>query len=309
MKKGFFLEDGPNFIGKLLFGDFGLEEKYVKDAKEDYYFLNEENIFQNFQKILNKRHKYEAGFVTGFAGSIKMDGAAKLASFAALRSGAGIVKIFLPKNMEKVASTFPVEVVKDFTSFDDFEKISKLINKSKAFFIGPGISREKNVENFVTKLLPLIEIPTVIDADALFFLANCENFKIPKFSILTPHRQEMKNLLKITDKISDEELINQAIAYSKEKGIVIVLKGVPTFVIFPNKKPLVVYKGDPGMATAGSGDVLTGIIASLVSQNYDLLNAAVLGVYLHALAGEKAAKDKSSSSMVASDIINELKII
>jgi ADP-dependent NAD(P)H-hydrate dehydratase / NAD(P)H-hydrate epimerase len=305
-KIGFFINDGPNYTGKLHYAYFGLEEKYLKCAKSDFILPDTNWINTLFPKIEKNRHKYQAGFVCAIAGSVGMDGAAKLSTLAALRSGAGIVKIFLPKDMQKEEHGFPIEVVKQYVDENDMSSILNSFKKAKSIFIGPGIGRKKEIFSLLEKIIPQIEKPLVLDADGLFFLSKNPNIKLPKETILTPHRQEMLRILNIVEKIDDLSLIEKTKNYSDEKNVTIVLKGYPTFIFIPNSNVYVVNRGDPGMATAGTGDVLTGIIASLLSQGLDNKKAAVLGVYIHCLAGELAAKEKSSYSMIASDMIKFL---
>ncbi|HEU64113.1 MAG: Bifunctional NAD(P)H-hydrate repair enzyme Nnr [Candidatus Anoxychlamydiales bacterium] len=301
-KLGFFINDGPNYIGNLVYVDFGLDEKYKKLAKIELEYMDKINLKNLLPKIDRKRHKYEAGFVIGIAGSEGMYGAAKLSSLAALRSGCGIVKMITQK---AVPSAF-YELVNFVIDFENIEEILALISKADSVFIGPGLGRDKKVEDFLFKILPKINKKTILDADALFHLANNLKMILPKDSVLTPHKNEMKRLLRIEKPITDEKLFEKTKKFSVEKNVGIVLKGYPTIIFHPKKDPITILGGDPGLATAGTGDVLTGMIASFAAQKLDLFDASILAVHLHFKASEIAALEKTSYSLIATDVIDNL---
>ena len=152
------------------------------------------------------------------------------------------------------------------------------------------------MHTFVQQVVDMLKVPCVIDADGLFHLQS-----FPKGAILTPHHQEMCTLLGA--QTLSQELCQK---FADQNKVTIVLKGAPTWIYHPDTLPLIISAGDPGMATAGTGDVLTGMIAALVAQNVKGREAAALGVYLHALAGEIAAQQKTSYGMIASDLIEVL---
>jgi hydroxyethylthiazole kinase-like uncharacterized protein yjeF len=163
--------------------------------------------------------------------------------------------------------------------------------------VGPGLGRTPEIETLLKQLLPTLRLPAVLDADALYFLAKNPSWKIPNRSILTPHHGEMEKLLR------KKPTLKACQAYVEKHKTTLVLKGAPSIIFHPGKKPLVIAHGDPGMATAGSGDVLTGILAGLLAQKMAPQDAAALGVYLHARAGEIAALNLTSYCMIASDIL------
>ncbi len=301
-KLGFFINEGPNYIGNLIYVDFGLDEKYKNLAKTKLEYMNEINLKDLLPKIDKTRHKYQAGFVVAIAGSKGMYGAAKLAALAALRSGSGIIKVI---TQSEIPSSF-YELVNFIIDFENTDEILSLILKSDSVFIGPGLGRDEKIENFLFKILPKINKKIVLDADALFHLANNLKMILPKDCVLTPHKNEMKKLLRIEKEILDEELIEKTKKFSLEKNVLIVLKGYPTIIFHPKKDPITILGGDPGLASAGTGDVLTGMIASFASQKLDLFNACILAVNLHFKAAEIAAKEKTSYSLIASDVIKYL---
>jgi hydroxyethylthiazole kinase-like uncharacterized protein yjeF len=298
-KTGFFLKEGWDHVGELHHVDFGLPEKEISSATPLAYLLNEEAIPSQFPPIKRTRHKYQAGYVLAIAGSGNMPGAALLATTAALHSGAGIVRLFHPYGIEAELHGAPYELIRQGWDRKDTSLICHEAKRAKAMLIGPGIGRTKEAKRSVEKLLKCIELPMVIDGDALFFLSEHPHWKIPKGSVLTPHTGEMRSLLK--GNTPQLELCQQ---YAEEKGTTIVLKGAPTFIVHPGTVPLVITRGDPGMATAGSGDVLTGMIAAMIAQGLDARRAAAVAVYLHGLSGETAASHLTSYCMTATDLID-----
>jgi len=292
-KIGFFLGDGWNLVGELLIADFGLPEEFAEAAKESAFMPCMSMIHQLLPAIKRNRHKYHS-CVVGYAGSRQFSGAAKLASLAALRGGAGIVKLFFPPDAEAHMMDAPYEVIRLPWTKNDW---SDALFKAKSVFIGPGIGSGEETQRFVKSIVYKMKLPIVLDADALFKGVECS-----PASICTPHRGEMLRLLG-KENIGEDRLLKECQHFCDEKRTVLVLKGAPTWIFSPRRKPTIIAHGDPGMATAGSGDVLTGLLAALLAQGCKPLDAAVLGTALHALAGEKAAHAKTSHCMIASDLI------
>lgn len=292
-KLGFFLEKGWDVVGDLAGVDFGLPEEFIEEAKAEALLLDPTSL--HLPRLRRSRHKYEAGYVLGFAGSPQMPGAAALASAGVLRSGAGIVRLFSMPGMP--TDQLLAEVIHEEY---DLKKIKEESKRAAAYFVGPGLGRTSETEKLLKQFLASLSLPTVIDADALYFLAKNPTTQLPKQSILTPHHGEMEKLLK------KKPTLKACQAYVEKHKTTLVLKGAPSIVFHPGKKPLVIAHGDPGMATAGSGDVLTGILAGLLAQKMTPDEAAALGVYLHARAGEIAGLNLTSYCMIASDILKYL---
>ncbi len=308
-KLGFFIGNGWDHVGELVYASFGLSQDSVDAAKPAAYLARLESLDLLLPKIKRTRHKYEAGYVLGVAGSPGMPGAALLSSFSALKSGAGIVRLFHFYGMEEELSSAPYEVIKEGWDGKKISRIQEEMVRAKALFVGPGIGREKEAGQMMKRLLSVLSIPSVMDADALFYLAENPKVKLPENCILTPHRKEMKSLLssfKIEGK--EDDFLGKCQCYVDEKNITLVLKGAPTWIFSPKAPPLIMTAGDPGMATAGSGDVLTGIIAALLAQGLEPVKAALLGTALHGLSGECAASDLSSYCVTASDLIDYLSL-
>ena len=293
-KIGFFLRDGWNYVGAMRIGDFGLPPEYIGSAREAATLPWWREMFPLLPKLKRNRHKYQAGCVVGFAGSASFSGAAKLASLAALRGGAGIVKLFFPPEAEGHMMDAPYEVICmpwTESSWND------ALLKANSVFIGPGIGRSEEMKRWLEKNVSKLNLPAVLDADALF-----SGLPFPSSSICTPHRGEMIRLLG-KETMDEAALLEECQRFSDEKKTVLVLKGAPTWIFSPQSKPSIISRGDPGMATAGSGDVLTGLLASLLAQGCEPLHAAIVGVTIHALSGEMAAQEKTSYCMIAGDLI------
>jgi len=298
-KAGFFLDQGYNYIGKITKIDFGLDSIYIEKAEAIGTLLHEEDIRFLQPSIKRTRHKYQAGYVLTIGGSKGMEGAAILAALAALRSGAGVSRLFFT-NFEKQV---PLEIITDLRNKENIYTEAK---RSQAAIIGPGLGRSQEDFSLIQDLIHNLSIPLVIDADALAFLARYPQWYTIFPAILTPHRGELLPLLQKKSPYPDEKLMRDSQDLVDKKNCILIVKGAPTWVFSSKQPPLVITRGDPGMATAGTGDVLAGILGALLAQGLSPYNAAILGVYLHGVAGELAAKDKSSYSLIASDIIEYL---
>lgn len=302
-KIGFFICDGWNHIGKLEYIDFGLPSSAVKSFEATITMFQIKDLNKIFPRMLSNRHKYQAGCVYGLAGSPGMAGAANLSTSASLKGGAGIVKLLYPKGMEAELSGSLYELVKIAYENSDHQFVIECINKANSVFIGPGLGITPETKELMKTVLNHITVPIVIDADALNIIAE-ENLPFPKNCIITPHLGEFLRLLKITTKqIVNNEFLLVCQEFVEKHKIVLILKGGPSFIFCPGEPAVIVPYGDPGMATAGSGDVLTGLTASLLAQGLSLRNAAIAAVFLHAYSGECAAKAKTSYCMTAGDII------
>lgn len=302
-KRGFFLGDGWNHTGKLRYIDFGLGYEYIDQVDTPLQMITREMLMPHVPVPKRNRHKYEAGYVVGIAGSPGMGGAALLSSWSSLAGGAGIVRLMHPPGMEAELTTSPYELIKN--AYYSVQDILKETERAKAIFIGPGIGVNPASRKILEELLPKVECPCVIDADALTLYAE-KPFALPERTIFTPHLGEMARLLKqpCPDHV-DVDFLHTCNKYSKDKNITLILKGGPTFIFAGKERIFVNPLGDPGMATAGSGDVLTGLLAALLAQGVAPLQAAQMGVYMHGWAGELAANLLTSYCMTASDIVDQ----
>lgn len=302
-KKGFFLNDGWNHTGKLRYVDFGLPIEYIQSLRTDIIMIDQDLLSPLMPKLVPNRHKYQAGYVVGLAGSLEMPGAAILSSTAALRGGAGIVRLFYPEKMRSELVAAPYELICTSYGYNDLTELWSQINRSSALFIGPGLGQSDAAKDLLRQILPKIQKPCVIDADALNIIAT-EDISLPAQTILTPHHGEMMRLLKDIDRPHlTQDFLKRCFDYAIKKQVTIVLKGAPTFILQGGSPMYVNSTGNPGMATAGTGDVLTGLIAAFLAQGCNTLDAACLGVYVHGTAGDYAAEDMTAYSLCATDII------
>lgn len=305
-KTGCFIGDAWNYVGKHLVFNFGLDPYYINLAEEDFIALTDEMIEKIFPTMKWNRHKYEAGYVVGLGGSQGMPGAPIMASYAALRAGAGLVRLLHPDGMQNELASSPYELIRIpyLPSKTDF--ILEKLNGANACFIGPGFGTSADAKNILANILPNVSIPCVIDAEALTLIAHFD-LPIPEGAILTPHHGEMKRLLNITEKKVDYlEFFDRCQEFAEKKKITLVLKGAPTIIFDPACSRFISTRGNPGMATAGSGDILTGMIAAFCAAKCPRIDAACLGVYLHGMAGEFAAKELTPYCMVATDLLTYL---
>ena len=260
-------------------------------------------------------YKNNFGHVFVLAGSSSMFGAAALTSLAAMRSGAGLVTLGIAKSLNLIAQkkvsnvvmTLPLKETKDGSiSFAAYGQIKKFISKCNVVAIGPGLSTNLSTQKLVLKLISEINIPIVIDADGLNALVGHLDVlkKTKGVKILTPHPGELARLLKVKKEVIESNRKSIAISFSKKYQCIVLLKGNRTVVASAEGKVYINTSGNAGMATAGSGDVLTGMIAALFAQGLSGFEAAKLGAYLHGVVGDLAAKEKTKVSLIASDLID-----
>ncbi|MDR4496329.1 MAG: NAD(P)H-hydrate dehydratase [Candidatus Scalindua sp.] len=266
-------------------------------------------------------HKGDYGRVLVLAGSPGMTGAAYLCSKAALMSGSGLVTLGIPKSLNQIMEvkltcvmTYPLPETKDFTlSCKGRDEILKLCERCDVVALGPGLSQQPETRDLILWLITKIDRTIVIDADGINALSVRPGTlkKIKKNIVLTPHPGEMSRLLQLdsTKDVQGERLSvakrfieSMHNALGNDKEVTLVLKGSKT-IVMGYDKVYVNNTGNPGMATAGSGDVLTGIIVSLIGQGLSAFNASQLGVYIHGLAGDVALRNKGETSMIATDIL------
>ena len=251
-------------------------------------------------------HKGNFGHALLFAGSRGKTGAAVLAAKACLRSGSGLLTAHVPACGEIVMQTSIPEAMIEIDEEPDIITGFESLLTYNAIGIGPGIGCNEKTAGVLFRLFENAKQPLVIDADAINLLAQNEELQqiLPANSILTPHPGEFDRLAGISENAF--ERLQKACQWAVLYKSYVVLKGANTAICTPDKKCFFNPTGNPGMATAGSGDVLTGIILGLLAQSYTPLSASLAGVFLHGLAGDIAAHEKSQESLIASDIIDNL---
>lgn len=259
-------------------------------------------------------HKGTYGHVLLIGGSRNMAGAICLSAEASLRTGAGLCTVLCPSSCREILLSRVPEAMcvgvgpaeRQHLQLEDLATIQALLAGKAAIAVGPGLGTHPDTVALLKALLPLVELPIVLDADALNILAQWPNWeeRLPAQSVLTPHPGEMRRLSKRDDANQYRLEIAEAMAQSTHAHI--VLKGKNSLIACPDGLSFLNPTGNAGMATGGSGDVLTGMIASLLAQGYPLSHAAALGVFNHGAAGDRAALAKSPSALIASDIIKLL---
>ena len=259
-------------------------------------------------------NKGTLGSLLCICGSYGMAGAAIMAGKAALRCGIGLLKIAVPKSIYPVCATnilesvyYPLEETSNgIISSKNTDFLLEMCEKSSAVVIGCGLSVCDDTKNLVQSVITNCEKPLVIDADALNCICNkpeiLKNLKAP--AIITPHPGEMARLLHSTPKAVNSNRENTAIDFAKKFGVVTVLKGAGTIIASPDGEVYINHTGNSGMATGGSGDILSGIIGSLLAQGASPINAAAAGVFLHGTIGDLAAEKLGKISMLPTDMID-----
>ncbi|MDD4216809.1 MAG: NAD(P)H-hydrate dehydratase [Bacteroidales bacterium] len=298
--------ENHKFFGDVVTVPIGLSLDAIKSTQSNYYITDKEFVSANFKKRTRFDHKGNFGHLLLIAGSYGKAGAAVLTAKAALKSGAGLITAHLPA---KLVDIMQISVPEVMISIDNNEKYCSNIEnifKYNAVGIGPGLDTKIVSKDLLVSLLKVCKSPVVIDADALNVLSGMKFFLklIKPETILTPHPKEFERLFgKFDNSWQKIEFMQKT---SVEKSIVIILKGGITAISLPNGRVFFNTDGNPGMATGGSGDVLTGVIASFLAQGYSSEMAAILGVYFHSKAGDFAKQKVGEMALSASDIINNL---
>lgn len=305
-KLAFFQVENQNEVGEWYIGDIDLDEPSMIELKASNHYISSE--MANFLLRNRKRHDHKGtfGHALLIAGSYGKVGAATLAAQAILRAGAGLVTVHAPRCAYQILQIgFPeamVSIDKHEFVFSEIEDLSKY----DSIGIGPGLGTNELTIKALSKLLKNTNQALVLDADALNIIsAHPELWEyVPENSILTPHPKEAERLFgKHENSFTRIESLKKE---AKEKKVFIVLKGGNTAIFSPEGSTFFNNTGNPGMATGGSGDVLTGVISGLLAQGYASRDAAILGVYLHGLAGDIAMLHLEHEALIASDIISNL---
>lgn len=269
------------------------------------FLITKEEIIKFYKPVNPQAHKGLQGHAVIVAGSYGKIGAAVLASKSCLKSGCGLVTTFTSKCGYQILQISIPEVMVITDENANFVTNINLPLSPQAIGIGPGIGKELATQKALFEFLRINKSTLVLDADALNIFAENKSWLelVPENTILTPHPKELERL--IGNWNSESEKFQKTIAFSEKYKVIIVMKGAPTFIINKNK----IYEnttGNAALATAGSGDVLTGIITGLLAQNYEPVQAAKLGVFLHGLTADIALPQTGYQSFIASDIIENL---
>lgn len=298
-KLGLYLYPGADYAGKIVIEDISIPAKAIEELCErgelKHHLLSGGSV-----KLANRdrdSHKGTYGHLLVLGGSRGLTGAVILAVRAAIRSGVGLVTAAVPRSEQEIVASHLVEGMT--CSFEDYNRI-----RFNALALGPGMG--KGVSDFVFQIVEGVSCPLVIDADGLNALGEDFIRVKGKEAILTPHPGELARLMGVLVKEIQEDRVYYARRAAEMSGAIVVLKGSPSLVAFPEGDIWVNTTGNPGLATGGSGDVLTGIIGGLLAQGLSIRDAALLGVYIHGLAGDLGSVELGEISLKAGDIVEYL---
>lgn len=300
----FFLPQTGVFVEQWEVLDIGLDSDFLMKEETEYELISKNEVLQFYRPRNKYSHKGTYGHALIVGGSYGKIGAVTLSSKAALQAGSGLVTAYVPDCGYQILQTSVPEIMVLTNGITSLETINFDI-KPTVVGIGMGMGTEEKTAKALTKFLKENKLPLVLDADALNILSkNKELLKyLPEESILTPHPKELERLIgKWKD---DFDKLKKVKAFSKKYKTIIIIKGAHT-ITFYQGRGYINTTGNPGMATAGSGDTLTGVITGLIAQGYANMQAAIFGVYLHGKSGDLALEKTGYQSLVASDIINGL---
>lgn len=305
-KLSFMFPETYKYVGEFCILNIGLHPEYINGVQVQNYFTTKEDIVPFLKKRSKISHKDIFGHSLIIAGSYGKIGAAVLAAKACLRTGTGLLTVHLPKCGYEIIQTVVPEAMVDVDSELNFISDTIVIEKYNAIGVGPGINTEKQTQNILKFLIQNAIIPIVFDADAINIISENKTWLsfIPRNSIFTPHIKEFERLA--GKSATSMERLKLQRDFSVKYSVYVVLKGSHTAISCPNGTVFFNSTGNSGMAKGGSGDVLTGIITSLVAQGYTSQLACIIGVFIHGLAGDFAVKNISEESILASDIIESI---
>ncbi|MCX6578074.1 MAG: NAD(P)H-hydrate dehydratase [Candidatus Aminicenantes bacterium] len=315
-KIGHVFPPAEDWIGELVIADISLPPFLFEDESLKLEVVEKQALMPYFKRRRRDSHKGTYGHLLILAGSLGKTGAAVMAGKAALKVGAGLVTVGTPQSclpivarsmMELMTEPLP-ETGKKTIAREALPKAVKLLPGKDAVLIGPGISTHPSTADFVLSLLPKVKCPVVIDADALNVLAGHLDVLKPLAgrAVLTPHPGEFARLLGLSVKNVLDNRLELVPQFAEKYRVYLVLKGYRTLIANPQGKVYINPTGNPGMASGGSGDVLSGMIASLIIQEKDILGATLAAVYLHGLSGDIGAGRLGERPLIAGDLIRYL---
>lgn len=315
-KIGHLVYPGRDYTGELIIADIGIPPQAFENDGAKREMITKEHIKRYFGKRSNDTHKGSYGRVLVIGGSTGMTGAPTMTAQAALRSGCGLVKVAVGESLVDILEnkltegmTVPLkEQKRGVLSIECISQLKPLIDQSDAIVFGPGIGTNEVNYNIIGKIIRYSDVPVIIDADGLNVLAgNLDCLKKANCPlVITPHPGEMARLKGVSIKEVQSHRLNIAEELSKTYNIITILKGASTVIASPEGKLAINNTGNPGMSTAGMGDVLAGIIASFIAQGIPLYDACYSGVFIHGVSGDQASKVKGEFGLIASDVIGML---
>ncbi|MBL7699918.1 MAG: NAD(P)H-hydrate dehydratase [Chitinophagaceae bacterium] len=305
-KLAFLIKENQQFVGELHVLNIGLHEEFLNNTSSNYTLVDGTLAHQLLKPRKKFSHKGDYGHGALIVGSTGLMGAAVLCAKAFMRSGAGKLTCHIPAEGNVIMQISVPEAMSKIEKGNDHIASVSSLEKYDAVGIGPGINLYDSHSKLLASVFKEYRKPMVIDADALNVLSKSPELlkQVPSFSILTPHTREFERLF--GSQASDFNRIEIALEKAKGLNVIMVLKGPYTFIATPGGMGYFNNSGNPGMATGGTGDVLTGLITGLLCQGYPPEHAAILGVYVHGLAGDLAAFSLSQQAMTAGDVIDYL---
>ncbi len=306
-KLSFLLADNGSSAGQWELLDISLHPKAIEEFQTDWYFVNEKSVHSFIKKRDKFSHKGDYGHALLMAGSFGKMGAALLASHGCLNSGAGLLTVHVPHYGYQIMQTAVPEVMVSIDRSDILVSEFPELDMFNAIGVGPGLGIKQKTQKVIRSLLEAVGVrPIVLDADALNIISEDKELLdlLPENSVLTPHPKEFDRLA--GESKSHYQRFKKLVSFVKRYNVVVVLKGAHTIIALPDGRCFFNSTGNPGMATAGSGDALTGVILGLLAQKYTVENAAILGVYIHGLAGDIASDKYSQQGVTASRIIENI---
>ncbi len=305
-KLSFMFPETAECVGEFSVLDIGIHNAFVTTTQTKNYFTTKNDVLPFLRKRSKVAHKGNFGHALLIAGSYGKMGAAVLSAKACLKAGVGLLTVHIPECGYNILQTTAPEAMVNIDTQQRFITDTIPLEKYQAIGIGSGIGTEKQTQNVLKLLIQNTHIPIVLDADAINCIAENKTWLsfLPADSIFTPHPKEFERIVGKAE--NSAERLKMQREFSVKYGVYTVLKGAHTSIACPDGSVYFNSTGNPGMATAGSGDALTGIITSFVAQGYTSFESCILGVYLHGLAGDFAAHENSEESMIASDIIEHL---
>lgn len=304
-KLTFFLTQTAKYTNNWELLPIGVDSEYVFQTKTSTVLVTKNDVLSLYQPRQKFSHKGTYGHVLVVGGSYGKIGAPILSTKAALHVGAGLVSAFVPKcGYQIVQTAIPEAMVKTCMHEEYISEIQVDFNPT-AIAIGVGLGTKDVTKNGFTKFLETNTLPLVVDADGINILSEEPQLLavLPKDTVLTPHPKEFKRL--VGEWTDDIDKIEKAKAFSKQYNVILVLKDAHTIVVY-QEELYINTTGNPGMATAGSGDALTGMIAGLIAQQYTPLQAAIFGVYLHGSAGDIAVQTEGYQALTAGILIEHI---
>ncbi|MFH1320821.1 MAG: NAD(P)H-hydrate dehydratase [Bacteroidota bacterium] len=305
-KLAFMFPENEDYVGEWHVLPIGLNKQFISELPSQNYYITKDIAKSLIKPRAKFSHKGNYGHALLVSGSYGMIGAAVLASKACLRAGAGLLTTHIPKCGYEIMQAAAPEAMVDIDSSEHVISGNIEISKYNAIGIGPGIGKDEKTQTAIKLIIQNSSLPLVIDADAINIIAENKTWIpfVPKGSIFTPHPKEFERLAGKTSNNYERFLLQTQ--FAKKYQVYVLLKVAHTAIACPDGNCYFNSTGNPGMATGGSGDVLTGMILGLLAQGYSPKEASILGVYLHGSAGDEYAFDYSHEKLIASDIIDRL---